>query len=117
MSEKRNTFCKHEKLCTASEINFIFKNGKWGKTSHLRYCFLKRENTGTDRILVSVPKKKFKRAVKRNLLKRRMRESFRINKPGFGDTDIILIYNSQEILSFREIEKQVKAIFQELEIS
>ena len=53
---------------------------------------------------VSVPKRLFKRAVKRNLLKRRLRESFRLQKQLLpAGVDLMLIYGSPEILPFSDI--------------
>ena len=46
----------------------------------MRYLCLKGTGNEENRIMVSVPKKLFKRAVKRNLLKRRIRESYRKQK-------------------------------------
>jgi ribonuclease P protein component len=37
-------------------------------------------NTSPSKLLISVPKRNFKRAVDRNLIKRQIRESFRLNK-------------------------------------
>ena len=64
------------------------------------------------RLLVSVPKRFFKRAVKRNLLKRRIREAYRVRKiPG---VDILLQYNSQELTDFAVIEAEVSTILERI---
>ena len=69
------------------------------------------------RILVSVPKKLFKRAVKRNLLKRRIRESWRRLKhsiQGEQGMDILLIYSTKEIMTYQEIYSYVENIISKL---
>lgn len=64
----------------------------------------------------SVPKRHFKRAVKRNLLKRRMREAYRKNKSVLGEkaVDIMLVYNSKEIVSYEKISENVIAILEKI---
>ena len=66
--------------------------------------------------MVSVPKRFFKRAVKRNLLKRRMREAYRTQKallPPCG-TDILFLYNSKEIKDFQTIKEEIAFILSTL---
>lgn len=60
------------------------------------------------RILISVPKRFFKRAVKRNLLKRRIREAYRVRK--VAGVDILFQYNSAEIADFATVSAEVAAI-------
>ena len=63
----------------------------------------------------SVPKRRIRKAVHRNLIKRRMLEAFRLNKSLIADNlqssrsllAIIFIYTSNEILDFNRIEKSV----------
>ena len=70
---------------------------------------------GINKLLVSVPKKNFKRAVHRNLLKRRVRESYRKNKEitiqnGNRSVNMMFVYISKDILEYSYIESRVKDI-------
>ena len=69
-----------------------------------------------NRIMVSVPKKIFKRAVKRNLLKRRIRESWRLQKESLNATgvDILFTYSTKEILKFEDIQAAVAKIIEKI---
>lgn len=65
------------------------------------------------RILVSVPKRCFKRAVKRNLLKRRIREAYRVQKlPG---VDVMFQYNSAELADFAAVRADITAILSRIQ--
>ena len=70
------------------------------------------------RILISVPKKHFKRAVKRNLLKRRIRECWRRLKHELimdeGGQDILLIYSTKEVMTYQEIHSHIMTIINRL---
>ena len=66
---------------------------------------------------VSVPKKKFKHAVKRNLLKRRLRESVRKNKrieKIKNGVSFFLLYNSSKEISFEKLEAKTSVLIEKL---
>jgi ribonuclease P protein component len=84
MEERRYTFSKAERLCSKKLIERLFSGGnKSFPAFPLRvvYMPLSADESEADvTILISVPKKRFKHAVKRNHVKRQVREAYRQNK-------------------------------------
>ena len=104
------TLSKSERLCGKKAIAGLMEHGKGGVAGCLRYKFLQAGEAGISRILVSVPKRFFKRAVKRNLLKRRIRESYRLQKDLLPvPMDIAFLYQAREVLPFNDIFAAVTA--------
>lgn len=117
MASLRNTLSKQERLHSKNDISTLLDKGRFGDVGGgMRYCFLSGTGSGLNRMMVSVPKKNFKRAVKRNLLKRRIRESFRRQKYSLENTgtDILFIYGSREILTYAEIFDAVGRIIDKI---
>ena len=95
---------KTERLCGKTAVVGLFEHGKSLSAGCLRCKYMIRADEGPSRIVVSVPKRHFKRAVKRNLLKRRLREAYRHQKDLLGPSvDILFIYTSTEVLPYETI--------------
>lgn len=122
MSEKENryTLSKDERLYAEKRIDAVFAKGSSFIAYPLRVVYLAREYDREGElpmvsILVSVSKKRFKRAVKRNRVKRLVREAYRLNKKEFVDFaiqsgksyDIAFLYLKNELPTYAEIEKAV----------
>lgn len=115
----KNTFTKEEKLCSAKSIDSLFSIGESFIAYPLRVVYLIHSESEFDRqnasVMVSVPKRKLKRAVKRNRVKRLVREAYRLNKHGLVTLlnrqnkriDIAFLYLKDELPEFTEIEKSV----------
>ena len=98
------TLPKEERLSGRTAIARLTGSGRWSQTPHLRCCCLQENGLDINRIMVSVPKRYFKRAVKRNLLKRRMREAFRRQKALLGPgVDALFIYTSSEVRPYEDV--------------
>lgn len=65
---------------------------------------------------VSVPKRNFKRAVRRNLLKRRVREAWRLNRERLGDKtyDVFIYYVGKQAEEYGRIEKSLVQVLDDL---
>lgn len=84
MEERKYTLKKNERLNSKKLIERLFAGGnKSFPTFPLRVVYMPlatEENNADASILISVPKKRFKHAVKRNQVKRQIREAYRHNK-------------------------------------
>lgn len=110
-------FPKKEHLCGEIRINKLFAEGTAFIVYPLRVVYkLTDEDDVPLKVMVSVPKKRFKRAVKRNRLKRLMRESYRLNKCILSEKcvekninmQIAFNYVADLELDFKTIEKKMK---------
>ena len=115
------TFTKRERLSSFKEIQTLMKKGEtfFHYPFKVVYLHVQAQTTSetepVNSIIVSVPKRNFKRAVKRNLLKRRIRESYRLNKgileaPCGCRTNVLFVYVSKDIMDFCHIEKRMQEI-------
>ena len=113
---QNNTFPKTEKLCSYSDIQKLFSEGKSIKNFPLKFLFipLKKETT---QILISVPKRNIRKSILRNKIKRLIRESYRLQKSIFFTEKetftIAFIYISKDICSFSQIFESMKQISEE----
>lgn len=117
------TFTKQERICSLKEINALVKDGQVLFHYPFRVSYITSEGNndgaGCYKLLVSVPKKNFKRAVHRNLLKRRIRESYRKNKellqlPESCRANVMLVYVSKDILEYTYIETRIREILDKI---
>ena len=122
-SSKPNALPKCERLCSLRVLRRLFEEGRSGFVYPFRYTYLTEESTSPSvEVLFSVPKRNHKRANKRNLLKRRMREAYRLNNAELKSEvqargkalDIALIYSSKEILPSTTIAHALTKILAEI---
>ena len=120
MGQSKYSFSKEEKLVSKKQIEELFKKGSSFYFSDFRVRYLKADAAAQHtQLVISVPKRNFKRAVDRNLLKRRIREAYRLNKHALLDDApdryyLAFIYLSKEILTFHDIQHQLIGALQRL---
>lgn len=131
-----NSLTKKERLCGKSLIAGLFNS------NNTLFCYPFRclwsissldEDSGSDSsadfigasVLFSVPKKKIRRANRRNLLKRRMKESYRLNKHSLAEAlslnnrklHIALLYIATDVVEYNKIEPAIKTLLSQIEKS
>lgn len=120
------SFAKTERICSKKIIkNLIVQNNTL--FVYPFKCYYSIENTdnqdNSNQIVVSISKKIFKKAVDRNLLKRRTKEAYRIHKYGIIDSEdqinniqykVLFVYIAKEILTYQQIEKSLVQILKML---
>lgn len=107
---------KTERLSGATAVAALLEHGKHFQAGCLRCKYMPRADEGPSRIVVSVPKRSFKRAVKRNLLKRRIRESYRRQKSLLtGTWDLLIVYTSREVLPYEAIFADMTEMLRKME--
>lgn len=109
-------FAKEERLKKDMLIKELFEKGSSFYLFPFKVILLHNpEKTHPfNQVLFSVSKRNFKRAVDRNLIKRRMREAFRKNKnriPASKKLLIAYIYAAKEILTFAQIQERLVKTF------
>ena len=115
-------FPKYERICREHDIQSLFQQGTGFSCYPFRVVYLFRpvgDLPPTCRLLLSVSKKRFHHAVKRNRVKRLIRETWRKNKSPLWEIcrrntislDVALVYQATVIHSYRELmEKTAKAV-------
>lgn len=118
-------FYPHERLKGKRLIMRLFEEGNSKGMYPLRFVWLhtpERLGPAPVRVAFGVSRRNFKSAVKRNKLKRRMREAWRLHKHEAydaiqtlnGQIALMIIYTGKEEKGFDDIEKTVKRAIRKL---
>lgn len=111
---------KSERLNAENQIKELFSEGSSFFLYPFKVLFYVKgpAGNGTVQVLFSVPKKKIKKAVGRNLVRRRIKESYRLNKSLLNHKEkrvsVGLIYVGSELMEFADLHTKVIAVLKKL---
>ena len=109
MDTQDNKRTKAERLNSKKNIDRIFSGGESFVVYPYRIVYTfpdASEQEASASFFVSVPKKKFKRAVKRNLIRRRIKEAYRLNKALL--TSVLKEENKHIAMAFLYLDREVR---------
>lgn len=117
-------FSKEERLTGEKRIDALFAGGRQFFSYPFKVVWKLESYPGPCvpvRILFSVPKRQFRMANQRNLLRRRIREAYRLHKQELtsmirtgNQLEVALIFTGKEILNYSQIEEKVRKLIHEM---
>jgi ribonuclease P protein component len=120
------TFSKKERIVSQKLIEQLFSKGNSHSTSAfpLRIVYMEKEREEGEEpvlVLVSVSKRHFKRAVKRNRVKRQIREAYRHHKAILTEKvaegkqlAVVFIWLADELYESAQVERSVKHLLEKV---
>lgn len=118
VNNSKLTFKNNERLKLRDDIKAVFSSPNKLQQSPFLVLYKEVDEESGLKVLISAPKKRFKKAVDRNLIKRRAKEAYRLQKNEFKEVlddsgkglHLVLIYQSDLILPYVDFYESVGQI-------
>jgi ribonuclease P protein component len=115
------SFSKAERLSSRIHIGQLMTRGKSFNHAPFRITWMEVPRTAAPvQVLVSAPKRIWKRSVDRNRIKRLIREAYRRNKSILlnnareGTVQLTIVYTSPRMIDYKEMEEKISAMLERL---
>ena len=123
MENKKHGLNKSLMLKLKNDIQLLFNDGIKNYDNTLKIVWLSEKNSQYGvKIFISIPKRLIRKATKRNLLKRRIKEALRLNLFELknlcetNNTKLMLgiVYNCDKIEKYSQIEQKIQMAFKKI---
>lgn len=99
-------FTRAQRLLTPKQFNFVFDHPVRLSDRYFTILVKKQPEAGKARLGLAIAKKQLKRAHDRNLVKRIIRESFRLNQEKLIGCDMVVLVKGNVSLDNRQLLHQ-----------
>tara|TARA_B110000014_G_C19979071_1_gene506953 strand:- start:354 stop:737 length:384 start_codon:yes stop_codon:yes gene_type:complete len=106
---------KNLTLISRKDISSVFKDGKVFLNYPFRFIWTERNEKHSIKVLISIPKKNFKKAVERNLIKRQLKEI--LHKKVINtyleekSINLVITYIGDQKIDFNDLENKMMITF------
>lgn len=112
----RHKLPKQTRLCSKTAIDALFASGRGALAYPLRAICAGSDRPGV-RFFVSIPKKRLRHAVDRVTMRRRVREAYRLLRPGLPEglsLDIAFVYVADRLVDFERVSSAVGRLLEQI---
>ena len=111
-STKSLRFLKSHRLSGKKLIDTVYKTGQRRRNKPLMACIVRRGDSGSARVAISIAKK-CGSAVERNMIRRRVREAWRLAQHEFPPgLDVLVVVQPHGHLAMLEYQQRLLAMLQ-----
>ena len=116
----RYTFAREERLRSKKLIESLFAGGRIVTAPGLRLHWIETTNSTPVQVAFAVPKRAFRKATDRNLIRRRLREAYRLHKHRVHNllnaqgkcAALMITFTGKQALEYKEVEDKIILLLQ-----
>lgn len=112
-----NEFSKKNRLLNKKDFEEVFSLAFKKVGNQYFFILLKKNNSNNKRVGVIVSKNNVRKANKRNLIKRIIKESFRLNKKKLSELDIVVLVKKEvnQLKTKKDVRREIDSLWEKIQ--